>query len=156
MACVHLGQSLTDGALPTVTLHHGNSTCPSHTGTGPAVTNCPSPVTGGEPQGWVWMGRMAAGSGVRLGCSTGPAIPLPWHRARSLLLPIPSPQSRAVLQAHTPRASVCWGPVSLAHVPSKGWRHWLNQQLSHWINTELRSTASTVPVPVRIHQPAKP
>lgn len=49
MACVHLGQISVDAALLTVSLHHGNSTCPSQTGT--VVTSCLTPVTGREPQG---------------------------------------------------------------------------------------------------------
>lgn len=117
---VQLGQISIDATLPTVSLHHGTSTCPH---TGPVVTSHPSPATGGEPQGakiqvaecelveWqadAVSGWDAAGTHQPLAQSTALLLPIAQGRAD----PHCRPANRAAPRAHTHLMLQCAGELS--------------------------------------------
>lgn len=75
--------------------------------------------------------------------------PAPPHRSNSHCTPAEQPQR------HTCLCSSVLGTCQPHSCPFRGLGLGLDQQPSHWINTELCSSAGTMPAPVRIYQTAK-
>lgn len=105
-----------------------------------------------------WNGRQMQ---CQAGMQQGPTSP--WHRAQ----PCSSPSLRegqipmADLQTEQPQGHTHTSCSSVLEscqphsCPFRGLGLGLDQQPSHWISTELCSSAGTMPAPVRIYQTAK-